>query len=255
MALGSIGAAYATTGGNQAIAFGEELHDPHRKMGRVILAAAAIGGLATVLPIVCVVIGANDLPAVLHSPAPFSAYFTAKVGPLASQIMSGCVALAIFNAVVATNMFYARMAFSMGRDRILPGRASSWLGTLAAQSGVPRNATIAVGVAAATCCAFSAHTLVIFGTGLTTFTFFLVSMAVFAGRLKGLTGLPGHWRTPLFPLVPVMGLGLTAVFLVAALQDADVGRPSVLILGGCIGLALLWYRFALRPRNWRPRLE
>jgi amino acid transporter len=255
MALGSIGAAYATTGGNQAIAFGEELHDPHRKMGRVILAAAAIGGLATVLPIVCVVLGANDLSAVLHSPAPFSAYFTAKVGPLASRVMSGCVALAIFNAIVATNMFYARMAFSMGRDGILPGRASAWLATIDARSGVPRNATIAIGVVSATCCAFSAHALVIFGTGLTTFTFLLVSTAILAGRLKGLTGQPGHWRTPLFPLVPVLGLGLTAVFLVAALQDRDVGRPSVLILSACIGLALLWYRFALKPRNWRPRLE
>jgi amino acid transporter len=50
LALGSIGAVYATLGGNQAIVFGEELHDPHKKMGRVILLAAAIGALATALP-------------------------------------------------------------------------------------------------------------------------------------------------------------------------------------------------------------
>lgn len=34
LALGSIGAVYATLGGNQAIVFGEELQDPHKKMGR-----------------------------------------------------------------------------------------------------------------------------------------------------------------------------------------------------------------------------
>jgi amino acid transporter len=255
LALGSIGAAYATTGGNQAIAFGEELHDPHRKMGRVILLAATIGGLATALPVVCVVLGAHDLPMVLQSAAPFSAYFTAKVGPTASRMMSGCVALAIFNSIIASNMFYARIAFSVGRDEILPRPASSWLGTIDAQSGVPRNATVAIGVAAAACCVFSTHAMVIFGAGLTTFTLGLVSWAVFAGRLKGLTGQRGHWCSPLFPLAPLMGFALTLAFLAAGLQDKDVGRPSVLLLAFCIGLGVLWYRFALKPRGWRPRLD
>jgi len=254
LALGAIGAAYATMGGNQAITFGEELHEPHRKMGRVILAAAAIGGLATALPIVCVVLGAHDLSAVLQSPAPLSAYFTARVGPLASRVMSGCVALAIFNCIIASNMFYARIAFSLGRDETLPRRASTWLGTIHANSGVPRNATVTIGVTSAACCAFSTHALVIFGTGLTTFTLGLISSAVLGGRLRGLTGQQNHWRSPLFPVAPLLGIGLTIAFLVAALQDKDVGRPSVLLLGSCIGLALLWYRFALRPRGWRPRL-
>jgi len=51
-----------------------------------------------------------------------------------------------------------------------------------------------------------------------------------------------------------MGIGLTIAFFVAALQDKDVGRPSVLLLTSCIGLALLWYRVALKPRGWHPRL-
>jgi amino acid transporter len=254
LALGSIGAVYATLGGNQAIVFGEELHDPHRKMGRVILMAATIGGLATALPVVCVVLGADDLPMVLKNSAPFSAYFTAKIGPVASQAMSGCVALAIFNSIIASNMFYARIAFSVGRDKILPRRASSWLGSIAG-SGVPHNATIAIGLATAACCSFSTHALVIFGAGLTTFTLGLVSWAVFVGRLKGLTGRRGYWRSPLFPLVPLLGIVLTIIFLAAGLQDADVGRPSVLLLAICVGLALLWYRFALKPRGWRPRLD
>lgn len=255
LALGGIGAAYATTGGNQAIAFGEELHDPHRKLGHVVLVAAGVGALATALPVVCVVLGAHDLSAMLRSPAPFSAYFAAQVGPLASRVMSGCVALAIFNSIVASNMFYARIAFSMGRDEVLPRRLSSWLRRIHAASGVPRNATWAIGAATAACCAFSTHALVVFGAGLTTFTLGLVSCAVFAGRLRGLTGRSGHWRSPLFPLAPALGIGVTIAFLVAGLHDKDVGRPSVLLLASCVGLALLWYRFVLRPRGWRPRLE
>ncbi|HTV80342.1 MAG TPA: APC family permease [Steroidobacteraceae bacterium] len=255
MALGAIGAVYAVIGGNQAITFGEELVDPHRKMGMVILVAAAIGGLCTAIPIVCVVVGARDLPALLHSPAPFSTYFSTQLGVLAGRVMSACVALAIFNSLIASNMFYARMAFSMGRDGVLPRRASSWIGALSAASGVPRNATLAIGAGAGACCFLSTHAMVIFGAGLTTFTLGLVSCAVLVGRLKGLTGKPGHWRSPLFPLVPVMGLGLTLVFLLAGLQDREVGRPSVLLLAGCVGVAMIWYGRVLRPRGWRPRLE
>jgi amino acid transporter len=254
LALGAVGAAYATMGGNQAITFGEEMHEPHQKMGRVILAAASIGAVATALPVVCVVLGAHDLSTVLQSSAPISAYFTAKVGPLASRVMSGCVALAIFNATIASNMFYGRIAYSLGRDETLPQRASAWLGTIDSKSGVPRNATIAIGVVSAACCVFSTHALVTFGTGLTTFAIGLISCAVLVGRLKGLTGQHRHWRSPLFPLAPLMGFGLMIAFLVAALQDKDVGRPSVLLLTSCIGVGLLWYRFALKPRGWHPRL-
>jgi amino acid transporter len=60
MALAAVSAAYATTGGNQAIAFGEELAEPHRHMGRVILLAGLIGAFATAIPVIAVVIGASD---------------------------------------------------------------------------------------------------------------------------------------------------------------------------------------------------
>lgn len=255
LALASISAAYATTGGNQAICFGEELHDPHRKLGNVIFAAAVIGGLATALPVVCVVLGAADLRAVLQSPAPFSDYFTLMFGPFSSRLMSGCVALAIFNATIASAMYYGRMVFSMGRDRILPGGISPWLGTVHEPSGVPRRATIAVGVVSVACCALSTHALIVFISGLTTIALALISSAVYLGRRRGLTGQGDRWRSPLFPLVPLLGIALSGAFLVAGLKDPDAGRPSVLLLTGCIALALLWYRHALRPHGWRPRLE
>ena len=45
-----------------------------------------------------------------------------------------------------------------------------------------------------------------------------------------MTGQPGYWRSPLFPLAPILGLCLAAAFGVADLLDADDGRPSILIL-------------------------
>ena len=65
-----VNTAYGTVGGNQAIYFGEELRDPHRNMGRVIIAAAMTGGFATALSVIAVVIGARDCPPCWQAPRP-----------------------------------------------------------------------------------------------------------------------------------------------------------------------------------------
>ncbi|MGH3429683.1 MAG: APC family permease, partial [Mycobacteriales bacterium] len=88
LALGAITATYATVGGNQAIGFGEELHQPHRNMGRVIVLACLIGAAATAMPVIAVVLGAPNLVATLSSPAPFSAFVASLLGPSAGRALS-----------------------------------------------------------------------------------------------------------------------------------------------------------------------
>jgi amino acid transporter len=256
MALASVNAAYATTGGNQAIAFGEELAQPHRHMGKVILIAGVIGAAATALPIIAVVLGAGDLRPILGSPAPLSAFIASIAGPAAGRALSAGVALAIFNALIAQIMFLARLFFSCGRDQIFHRRVNSMLATVHRASGAPRAATLAVGVISAICCLLDTHLLVVFASGLTVYSLALVSVAVLVGRRRGLTGQPGHWRSLLFPLAPILGLALAAVFAVADLLDADVGRPSLLLLGALIGAGCIWYHFVLSKRagGWKPRL-
>jgi hypothetical protein len=85
----------------------------------------------------------------------------------------------------------------------------------------------------------------------------LVSIAVFVGRSRRLTGQPGYWRSALFPLAPILGLLLAVAFGVADLLDEDAGRPSILILGAMIGAGVLWYYCVLRqrPGGWAPRVE
>jgi amino acid transporter len=256
MALASVNAAYATTGGNQAIAFGEELAQPHRHMGKVILIAGVIGAVATALPIIAVVLGAGDLRPILASPAPLSAFIASIAGPAAGRALSAGVALAIFNALIAQILFLARLFFSCGRDQIFHRRVNSMLATVHRASGAPRAATLAVGVISAICCLLDTHLLVVFASGLTVYSLALVSIAVLVGRRRGLTGQPGRWRSLLFPLAPILGLALAAVFAVADLLDADVGRPSLLLLGALIGAGCLWYHFVLSKRagGWKPRL-
>jgi amino acid transporter len=257
MAMAGVSAAYATCGGNQAIAFGEELAQPHRHMGGVILIAGVIGAFATALPIVAVVLGVRDLPSILKSPAPLSSFIASVAGPAAGHALSAAVIVAIFNALIAQMMFLARLFFSLGRDEIFNTTVNAALAKVHLSSGAPRAATWVVGAISAACCLLNMHMLIAFVSGLTVYVLLLVSFAVLVGRSRRLTGQPGYWRSALFPLAPILGLMLAVVFGVADLLDADAGRPSLLILGAIIGAGLLWYCFVLRLRNsgWAPRVE
>jgi len=257
MAMAAVSAAYATCGGNQAIGFGEELSQPHRHMGGVILIAGVIGAFATALPVVAVVLGVRDLPSILKSPAPLSSFIASVAGPAAGHALSAAVIVAIFNALIAQIMFLARLFFSLGRDKIFNASVNAALAKVHLSSGAPRAATWVVGAITAACCLLNMHMLIAFVSALTVYVLLLVSFAVLVGRSRGLTGQPGYWRSALFPLAPILGLMLAVVFGVADLLDADAGRPSLLILGAIIGAGLLWYWFVLRLRNggWAPRVE
>lgn len=198
LGLGAVSAVYATVGGNQAINFGEELHDPHRRMGRVVLMACLIGAFATALPVVFVVLSAPDLGALLRSPAPFAQFLATALGPWAGPALSAGVALAIFNANIVSLMGCARLYFSLGRDGLFPAPMNRLLSAVDAH-GTPRAATLVVAAFTAACCFLPAHTLLVFISGLLVYGWSLVCLAVLEGRRKGLTGASGYWRSPLFP--------------------------------------------------------
>jgi len=256
LALGGVSAAWGTAGGNQAIAFGEELADPHRRMGWVILIAGLIGAFATAIPIVAVVLGARDLAAIFANPAPFSAFMSSMAGSASSRVLSAGVALAVFNALIAQIMFAARLFFSLGRDEIFHARFNRILVRVHGTSGAPRAATLLVGGLSAVCCLLHSHLLVVFTSAQVVYSLGLVSVAVLVGRMHGSTGKAGYWRSPLYPLSPIFGLIIALVFAVADLLDADDGRPSILILGFVLLTALVWYNLVLKRRagGWAPKL-
>lgn len=256
LALGAATATSATAGGNQALAFGEELRQPRRNLGRVIVLAGLAGAIATALPVILVTLAARDLVTILKSAAPFSAFVYSVMGPATARALSAGVALAIFNSLIVLIMFYARLFFSIARDGILSPRLNRVLARVDDRSGAPRGATLAVGLFGGACCPLQLHSLIIFLQGLAVYILALVSFAVLVGRTRGLTGQPGYWRSPLFPLAPALGVCLASGFCVADLLDAEAGRPSVLILGAVILTAILWYHFVLKRRfsGWSPRL-
>ncbi|HET7085431.1 MAG TPA: APC family permease [Rhizomicrobium sp.] len=253
LASALVNTAYGTVGGNQAIYFGEELRDPHRQIGRVIIAAALTGGFATALPLVAVTIGAHDLSAVLASPAPFATFVSQCLGPWAAQALSAGVVLAIFNAIIATIMVGARLLFSVARDELLPAAANRLLSSVGSTSGVPSSATLVIVAFSALCCLLASHLLLVFISGLIVYGWGLVCFAVLVGRRKGLTGGTGLWRAPLYPLAPLLGFLMAIEFAIANLADATAGRPSVVLLGLVMTAAIIWYHKVLKKRGWQPR--
>ncbi len=166
------------------------------------------------------------------------------------------MALAIFNALIAQIMTYARIYYSLGRDKLFTPGLNRVLSQVHARSGAPRNATLILGVFAAASCLLSAHVLLVFITGTTVYAWGLVCLAVLIGRRRGLTGAAGYWRSPLYPLAPVLGIGMAVVFALADLTDPDAGLPSLIILGLVVIAAVIWSRFVLsrRPGGWSPHI-
>ena len=257
MAMGAVNAAFATCGGNQAIAFGEELVEPHRNVGRVILAACLIGAAGVALPVIAAAWGASGHADLFLGNAPFTALVTSLWGPAAGKVLSGAVALAVFNALIAQLLFTARLFFSFARDGIFPSRLNAALARVHPGSGAPRTATVVVTLGALACCLIPWHVLLVFLSGLVPYALILVSIAVLVGRRRGQTGGAGFWRSPLYPLAPILGIALALAFSAAQWVDPEAGRPSLLILGALILASLAWYRFVLsrRPGGWAPRLE
>jgi amino acid transporter len=175
---------------------------------------------------------------------------------LAAKTLSAGVALAIFNALIAQIMTYARIYYSLGRDKLFTPGLNRVLSQVHARSGAPRNATLILGVFAAASCLLSAHVLLVFITGTTVYAWGLVCLAVLIGRRRGLTGAAGYWRSPLYPLAPVLGIGMAVVFALADLTDPDAGLPSLIILGLVVIAAVIWSRFVLsrRPGGWSPHI-
>lgn len=209
LALAAVNAAYATVGGHQAIAFGEELIDPHRNLGWVILAACLLGALAIALPVLAVIVAAADHPGIFQSRAPFSAFIRRTAGRDADITLSAAVALAVFNALIAQTMFTARLCYSFARDQVFPAAINAVLATVHARTAAPRIATLTVGTLSAACCDLSKRVLLVFISGRVVYGRGLVSAAVFVGRKKRRAGgagarrclrlrqcLASRWRSP-----------------------------------------------------------
>jgi amino acid transporter len=249
LGLATVSGVWATAGANWAMFFGEEMQDAERRIGRVIAWVGFVAALIVAAPVVLVLTSAPNLPRMLAAEAPIAAYLAQTGGTTIASLVSVGVVAALFNNVIAACMVFGRLLYSTGRDRIWPSPVNRLLSHLHPRLCSPLNATLIVGAIAAVATLLGEKYLLIYLSGDVS-AYGLISVALLSGRPRGLLGR--HYRSPLFPVLPLFCLVFTGLAVFADWMDPDAGRPSTILLTSVFLIALGYYCLVLRrrPATW-----
>ena len=256
---GAMGVSFIALQGFDAIAtMAGEVKDPRRTLPRAMVGSLLIA-LAVYIPLLLIVAthGPTDGADVQH----FAGLAPDTVVPRAVERFMGrtgwwlvvvAALLAMMSALAANVAAASRVAASMAADRALPPR----LAATHPESGAPRNAVLASGGAMALlllvvsdlAAAGSAASLVFL------LSFLLANLTALLARLRGGGGRPDAYRTPLFPLVPA--LGILSCTLLAGYQLGHDPRGATLSLAW-LGMGLLLFEslFGRRAASFDARAE
>jgi APA family basic amino acid/polyamine antiporter len=135
---------FAYTGYARVATLGEEVRDPRTIIPRAILLTLG-GSLALYLAVTLVAVGAAGAPALAGSPAPLLAAARAAGPPGLERLVAAGGVAAMLGVLLSQLLGLSRMAFAMARRGDLPRR----LAAVDEARGVPGNAVLAVGAAAA----------------------------------------------------------------------------------------------------------
>jgi amino acid transporter len=239
-------ASWALAGSSQALMFSEDMKRPET-IGRIIMLAFAITVVLETAPMIGVIVGSHDLRAVLSSDAPFEVFLSQYLPSFGLKLVSLSIAIAIFNACLAGFIGIGRNVFSMGRTRLFTPPVNRALMHLIRSTDAPWVAIclIALSTALATYIPLYFKILLLSGN-YTIITAFYV-WGVLAGRRSGRTGKAAY-RTPAFPLIPLIGIAIVCGEVVVLWLDAESGRKSLFICAGIYALAYCYYRFVLMRR-------
>jgi amino acid transporter len=238
-------AIFAYNGYGMAVSFGEETHEPERHVARAVLWALAITVVAELVPLTAVLMGAPDLKALLGSANLFGDFMTSRGGSLVNTIVGAGIALAIFNAVIATLMVAARVVFSTGRDQVWPWGLSRAVALTHGRFHSPWVAALVCGLCSVLACLVSESVLLLVtGTGII-LAMSLLCVAALVGRWRQSTA-HGHYRMPSFPMAPVIALLMMCYVVYTSWLDPVVGRPSLLVTLGVMTASALYYLLVIR---------
>ena len=249
LGLATLSGMWACGGASWGMYFAEEMRDAQRRIGRLVAWTGAIAAVTIAGPVIMMLLSAGDVKAVLAAEAPIAVFLRQTGGPVVAAVVSAGVAAAIFNSLVACMLAYSRYLYATGRDGIWPRPVNRLLSDLHPRLNSPVAATVLLAGLSAVTMFFGEKALLILLSGNVS-DYLLISIAILVGRRKGATGQ--FYKAPLHPFVPVFGLGVTAMALVADWLDPDAGRPSVILLVSLFLAALAYYHFRLRQvsRGW-----
>jgi amino acid transporter len=252
LALAAVSSIAACAGANWAMYFGEELRDAPRRIGPLIAWIGLFAAITIATPLLLVVLSARDLKAVLSADAPVAAYMTRTVGPVLTAVISAGLVIAFFNCIVATVMGFGRLFYATGRDGIWPAPVNRLLGRVDGRTQSPLSATVIVSLISLALMLLGEQALLVLVANEGVFEFLMMGVALLVGRWTGRTGV--HFRTPLHPLVPIIGIATGGAMIAAEWLDPAAGRPSLLLICGLFIASWAYYRVRMNhpSRGWTP---
>jgi amino acid transporter len=251
LGLGAAAAIYAFDGYGSVVYLSEELYEAPRRIAKVVFWALGLAALFMLAPILGALVGAPDLPRLFAADQPLPAFAADLGGPVVAQVLSLAVALALFNAMIASALMGGRHLYSSGRDGVWPKGMSDALARLHPRFNSPWIATLAIGLTSILWCLVRFDLLLILiGDGTAA-----IYLCMCLAALKGRQGVAAHapYRMPLFPWIPLLALaGLLAVGA-ADLLTTD-GRKGLLASAIVAVAALAYYGLAVRKNGrWAHR--
>ena len=248
--LSSASAIFAYQGYGSAIYFAEEMHEAPRLVARTIMLTLVLAVITEIIPVTAVLMGAPDMKALLGADSPFSYFVQTVGGRWLSIAVSLSIAIAIFNAVLATVMQNGRFFFSTGRDETWHGAINDAFTHTHPRFNSPWIATLASGATGIVACFIGMdRLLVLTGTGIV-LVYAALCISALIGRWQGSSD-HAVYRMPLFPLVPILGLVSLCFVLYTSWLDPKNGLPSVAANAAVIVLSLGYYGiFLTRNGGW-----
>jgi amino acid transporter len=243
-------ASWAIAGASQALMFSEDMKRPET-VGRIIMLAFAITVVLETAPMLGVIAGSHDLRAVLSSDSPFETFLAYYLPDFVLKLVSLSIAIAIFNACLAGAVGIGRNVFSMARTRLFAAPINRMLLHLIPKTDAPWVAIVLIGVSTALATYIPLYFKVLVLSGNYTILTAFYVWGVLAGRRSGRTGI-GRYRTPAWPLIPLIGILIVIGEVIVLWLDPESGRKSLFVCSGLYVLAYCYYRFVLmrRPDGW-----
>ncbi|HEY1604523.1 MAG TPA: APC family permease [Allosphingosinicella sp.] len=241
-------ASWALAGASQALMFSEDMKQP-RTIGRIIMLAFALTVVLETAPMFGVIAGSHDLGAVLAAKSPFETFLTQYLPAFGLKMVSLAIAITIFNACLAGTIGIGRNVFSMGRTNLFWWPINRAVMQLIPKTNAPwvAIALICITTGLATYIPLDRKVLLLSGN-YTILTIFYV-WGVLAGRRSGRTGREESYRSPAFPIIPLIGILIVCGEIVVLWLDPESGRKSLFICSGIYALAWCYYRFVLMRRR------
>jgi amino acid transporter len=241
-------AIFALNGYGNAVYLAEEMHDPARRIARVILLALLLTLFVEIAPLAAVLIGAPDLTALFASADPFGLFVATRgSATLAGWVALG-VAVAIVNAAIACIISFARFFYSTGRDRAWGRPFDRWATAVHPRFGTPWIATLIVGaIGTAACFVPLPLLLVLSGAGIG-ITYLAMAFAALAGRRNGASD-HAPYRMPLFPLAPLVTIGALLYVFWTNWGDLKIGRPGLIATAAQMLVSAAYYILVVKRRG------